>query len=84
MYKKITKIKEFFDAKPRDNYDSTWSENAICMDIPLAIRILEYAREDAQSDLDIHVLAKRLIEVCREKRSTLNIDDYTKIVEGAK
>lgn len=84
MYKKITKIKEYFDTKPKADTTTAWPEDSVCMDIPLTIRILEFAREDAQSDLDIHVLTKHLIEACREKRNTLVIDDYPKIIEGVK
>jgi hypothetical protein len=54
-------------------------EDVIMMDVPLLIRLLEYAREDAETDMDLHVVAENLIELCKEGR-TLNMDDYNSIV----
>jgi hypothetical protein len=54
-------------------------EDVIKVDVPLLIRLLEYAREDAKTDMDLHVVAENLIELCKEGR-TLNMDDYESIV----
>jgi len=54
-------------------------EDVIKVDVPLLIRLLEYAREDAKTDMDLHVVADNLIELCKEGR-TLNMDDYESIV----
>lgn len=45
------------------------------LDVPLFIRLLEYAKEDAQTDMDLHQLAENAIEMCSEGR-TLSMDDY--------
>lgn len=51
----------------------------ISMDVPLLIRIMEYAREDAQTDMDLHDLTERLIELS-SSGNTLSMSDYDAIV----
>ena len=53
--------------------------DAVSMDIPLLIRIMEYAREDAKTDMDLHNVAERLIALSDEGQ-TLSMDDYDSIV----
>jgi hypothetical protein len=43
------------------------------------IRLLEYAREDANSDVDLHFLAERLVELS-EYGNTLDMANYDDIV----
>jgi len=50
-------------------------KDTVKLDVPLFIRLLEYAREDAKSDMDLHQLADNVIEMCQEGR-TLTMDDY--------
>ena len=47
----------------------------VCVDIPLLIRLLEYARESAQDDVDIHFLAARMIRESRDGK-ILTMEDY--------
>jgi hypothetical protein len=54
------------------------SIDTVTVDVPLLIRLLEYAREDAQTDMDLHNVAERAIELSQEGR-TLTMDDYNKI-----
>jgi hypothetical protein len=49
------------------------------MDVPLFIRILEYAREDAQEDMDLHDLAEKAI-VATKQQGILAMDDYDMLV----
>ena len=49
------------------------------LDIPLLIRIMEYAKEDAQSDMDLHKVAENIIELSKEDK-TLTMSDYNSIV----
>lgn len=49
------------------------------LDIPLLIRIMEYAKEDAQSDMDLHKVAENIIKLSKQGR-TLTMDDYSNIV----
>jgi len=53
--------------------------DTIKMDVPLFLRMLEYAREDAKTDLDLHDIAERLISIGRSG-NTLSMRDYDRIV----
>jgi len=53
--------------------------DSVKLDIPLLIRIMEYAREDAKTDLDLHDMAERLISIGRSG-NTLSMRDYDRIV----
>ena len=62
--------------------ESVDKEDTITFDIPLLIRMLEYAREDAKTDMDLHKVVKKLIAI--RDQGTLTMDDYefvTKIKE---
>ncbi len=54
-------------------------KDTITFDIPLLIRILEYAREDIKSDPELHKVVEKLIDI-RDK-GTLTMDDYNLIVK---
>lgn len=58
--------------------EGTDSIDTITMDVPLMIRLFEYAREDAQTDMDLHDVAERLIKLSQEGR-TLTMHDYDTI-----
>jgi hypothetical protein len=51
----------------------------ITVDVPLFIRLLEYAREDAQTDMDLHDVADNIISLASSGK-TLTMDDYVSIV----
>jgi hypothetical protein len=51
----------------------------ITVDVPLFIRLLEYAREDAQSDMDLHDVAQNIISLSVSGK-TLSMDDYSTII----
>lgn len=53
-------------------------KDTVTMDIPLLIRVLEYAREDAKTDMDLHKVVENLISMRGE--GTLSMDMYNKIV----
>lgn len=53
--------------------------NIISMDIPLFMRILEYAREDASDDLDLHFVTENVIRLSSTK--PLTMADYRDIVK---
>lgn len=50
-------------------------KDVIKLDVPLFIRLLEYAREDAKNDMDLHELADNIIEMSSEGR-VLSMGDY--------
>lgn len=53
--------------------------DVISMDVPLLIRLLEYAREDAKSDMDLHSVTENMIGLSDQNR-TLTMKDYDAIV----
>jgi hypothetical protein len=53
--------------------------DTITMDVPLFIRVLEYAREDAQADMDLHDLAEKAIAGTKQQ-GLLQMDDYDMLV----
>lgn len=53
--------------------------DVIKMDVPLLIRLLEYAREDAKVDMDLHSVAENLIELSKNDL-VLTMTDYDSIV----
>ena len=55
--------------------------DSIKMDVPLFIRMLEYAREDAKTDIDLHDVTEKIIGMAKEGR-TLTIKDYNKIMSN--
>lgn len=64
---KAKKLKEEVDEK-----------DTVTMDIPLLIRVLEYAREDAKTDMDLHKVVENLINM--RGGGTMTMDMYNKIV----
>lgn len=55
--------------------------DTVTVDIPLLIRLLEYAREDAKTDMDLHSLTEALIKASGEGK-TLTMSDYDSLVKG--
>jgi hypothetical protein len=53
--------------------------DAITMDVPLFIRMLEFAREDASTDMDLHDLAEKAIAMSAEGE-VLSMDNYEDLV----
>jgi len=51
----------------------------VSMDIPLFIRLLEFAREDAQEDVDLHEITQRAVELTKQQ-GILQMDDYDEII----
>jgi hypothetical protein len=56
--------------------------DTITMDIPLFIRMLEYSREDASADVDLHDVTEKAISLNKEK-DILSMEDYNEIVGAA-
>lgn len=57
-------------------------EDVIRVNVPLMIRLLEYAREHASDDVVLHVIVERMTELC-EDGDVLEMEDYTGIVPAA-
>jgi hypothetical protein len=54
-------------------------KDIITVDVPLFIRLLEYAREDAQTDMDLHDVAENIISLAASGK-TLSMEDYSTII----
>lgn len=60
--------------KPKDKVDT------VTVDIPLLLRLLEYAKEDAKTDMDLHNVTEKLISLSKE-HDVLSMDQYDSIVQ---
>jgi hypothetical protein len=75
---------EWVDSNELNEVEGMGGENpidAIMMDVPLFIRMLEYAREDASTDMDLHDLAEKAIAMSAEGE-VLSMDNYEDLVGG--
>lgn len=72
MRKLIEAVEMAQTANPRDR---------VLLDVPLLIRLLEFAREDAQTDMDLHSLADNLINLS-PGGEMLTMADYEELVKG--
>jgi len=53
--------------------------DTVKMDIPLLIRVMEFAREDAKTDMDLHDAAENMIKLSQNGK-TLDMKDYNNIL----
>ena len=53
-------------------------QDVIKLDVPLLIRLLEYAREDAKTDMDLHNITEQLIHLSQQGQ-ILTMNDYDTI-----
>jgi hypothetical protein len=81
LYKRISTntLEEHFNGLPAMKVRLEDEEDVIHINVPLMIRLLEYAREDAQQDVDLHLVTERLIELC-EEGDVLEMKNYEYIV----
>ena len=67
--------------------DTTKGIDYVALDVPLFVRLLEFAREDAKSDLDLHVVTENILRIQQGKNesnqagSFLTMQDYASIVD---
>ena len=64
---------EFANENPTD---------VISMDVPLFLRLLEWAKEDAQEDVELHDVAERAVKIMQNNTEFLTMDDYDEIING--
>jgi hypothetical protein len=72
------KIQEFF-SNPINEAQSEDPVDTITMDVPLFIRMLEYAREDAKEDMDLHDVTEKA-NLLGKERGILQMEDYDEII----
>jgi hypothetical protein len=56
--------------------------DTLTLDIPLFIRLLEYAREDAPGDAALHKLTENAIRINQSGVEILGMDNYENMLEG--
>ena len=76
-------IYDIFTEEPEEPAVEENPEDTVTMDIPLLIRLLEYAREDAETDMDLHNVTDMLIELSKDG-DVLTMDNYDQIVGDQK
>jgi len=87
FYNEFEDIVDLFNLKGvvKSSMNEAEKEDAvdtITMDVPLFLRILEYSREDAQKDIDLHDVTDKAISLGKE-RGILSMEDYEEIVGDA-
>lgn len=53
--------------------------DTVTMDVPLLLRIMEYSKEDARSDMDLHHVVEKLVSLSATGKP-LNMDSYNEVV----
>jgi hypothetical protein len=69
-----------------DNTANTISEDEIdtvTLDIPLLMRIMEYSKEDAETDMDLHHAAEKMIGLSKQFNK-LSMEHYEAIIGNQK
>lgn len=81
----ITDVHDFLGNSTQsvDEAEGNNPPDIINVDVPMLLRVMEFAREDASSDVDLHKVAKRLTQLSADGR-TVTIDDYNSIVSDMK
>jgi formylglycine-generating enzyme required for sulfatase activity len=72
-YKTSTPAVKFKEAEEVSKTDT------LTIDIPMFIRLMEYAREDAKTDMDLHNVATNLLKI---KDKTISMADYDQVVQS--
>ena len=53
--------------------------DTVTVDIPLLIRLFEYSKEDAKTDMDLHTITENIIKLSKT-RLVLTMENYNDIV----
>lgn len=67
------------DGHEKLHTESVDKKDTVTFDIPLLIRVLEFAREELKSDINLHKLVERLISM--RGKGTLTMNQYGQIVK---
>lgn len=69
--------------------DTTKGIDYISVNVPLFMRLLEYAKEDAKTDMDLHKVTENILGIQQGRNeagkagSFLTMDDYDEIVNAS-
>ena len=66
------------DEDPTDDASNGDEVDTVSMDVPLLLRVLEFAREEVEDDMVLHDVVERLIAMSKD--GPLSMDDYESIV----
>lgn len=69
------------DSHTRRTQEESNPTDSVNVDVPLMIRLMEYAREDAKDDAVLHSIAERLVELSK-KVDVIGMDHYDAIITG--
>lgn len=72
-YKSSSPAPKFKEAEEVSKTDT------LTIDIPMFIRLMEYAREDAKTDMDLHNVTTNLLKI---KDKTISMADYDQVVQS--
>lgn len=67
------------DGQKQLHAEAVDKKDTITFDIPLLIRVLEFAREELKSDINLHKMVERLISI--RGKGTLTMNQYGRIVK---
>jgi len=59
--------------------EQTDKVDSLTIDVPMFIRLMEYAREDAKTDMDLHNVTTNLLKI---KDKTISMADYDQVVQS--
>jgi hypothetical protein len=65
----------------KDDGEKKASENVLSFSVPLLIRIMEYSKEDAETDMDLHVAVENMLRLGADG-APMTMADYDDIVGG--
>lgn len=74
-----SKMGQFLKWKRDHMSEAVDKKDTITFDIPLLIRVLEFAREDLKSDILLHKMVERLLNI--RGKGTLTMNEYGKIIK---
>jgi hypothetical protein len=77
--KYVIGIRNSIESVNEVNSSSEDAIDIITLDVPLFIRMLEYAKEDAADDMDLHELATKTIALSKQ-RGILSMEDYEALI----
>lgn len=76
---RLTVLQILKKSKINEELNEADEVDKVTMDVPLFIRLLEYAREDAVDDAALHELTEKVIK--QSKEGTLTMDSYKQLVK---
>ena len=84
VFKSIAESLEFIPTEVEFADDKECVANAtdvIALDVPLFLRLLEWAREDATEDVDLHVVAENAVKLMKNNTEFLSMEEYNDIIK---